>query len=79
MDKSAKILAFALSKDAAANHAEKVASTATGDFYALSNLDADGFPEPIGLPVLVKATGENYTLITGDEAVTLLNSFGLEE
>lgn len=79
MTEEAKILAYALSKGAAANHAEKVATTAAGGFYALSNLDADGFAEPIGLPMLVKATGDNYTLITGDEALELIDSFGLEE
>lgn len=79
MSKEAKILAYALTQGVAANRAEKVATMAAGDFYALSNLDADGFPLPTGLPLLVKAKGENYTLISGDEALALLNSFGLEE
>lgn len=78
MSKEAKILAYALTQGVAANRAEKVATMAADDFYALSNLDADGSPLPTGLPLFVKAK-ENYTLISGDEALALLNSFGLEE
>ncbi len=79
MDNESRILAYARSKGAAANHAELVSQTVAGDFYALSYLDEAGFPMPTGLPQLVKAKGDNYTLITGDEALALLNSFGLEE
>ncbi len=79
MKKEAEILAYAQSMGTAANHAELVAQTAAGYFYALSFLDEAGFPMPTGLPQLVKAKGENYTLITGDEALALLGSFGLEE
>ncbi len=79
MTNETRILDYARSKGTAANHAELVAQTAAGDFYALSFLDEAGFPIPTGLPLLVKAKEENYTLITGDEALALLGSFGLEE
>lgn len=79
IDNSAKILKFAQSKGEAANHAEKIATTADGDVYGLSLLDAKGLPMPVGLPRLVIAKGENYTLKTGDEALNLLASFDLEE
>lgn len=79
MDKSAKILEYARSKGETANHAEKIGVTAAGDVYALSLLDGEGMPMPIGLPMLVISKGENYTLITGGEALELLGSLGLEE
>ncbi|WP_300944172.1 hypothetical protein [uncultured Duncaniella sp.] len=62
-----------------ANHAEKIGTTADGDVYGLSLLDAEGMPMPVGLPRLVIAKGEKYTLITGKEALNLSISFDLEE
>ncbi len=79
MDKSAKILEYARSKGETANHAEKIGVTAAGDVYALSLLDGEGMPLPIGLPVLVISKGEKCTLRTGDEALELLGSFDFEE
>lgn len=79
MDKSAKILDYVRSKGEMANHAEKIGATAGGDVYALSLLDGEGMPLPIGLPVLVISKGDNYTLITGDESLELLRTLGLKE
>lgn len=79
MDKQAKILEYARSKGEIANQAEKIGTTANGDVYGLSLLDAEGLPMPVGLPRLVISKGEKYTLITGDEALKLLESFDLEE
>lgn len=79
MDKSAKILEYARSKGETANHAKKIGTTADGDVYGLSLLGADGLPMPLGLPALVITKGDNYTLITGDEAFELLGTLGLEE
>ncbi|NBJ09205.1 hypothetical protein D1647_24045 [Alistipes sp. Z76] len=79
MDKSAKILEYARNMGETANHAEKIGTTADGDVYGLSLLDAEGMPMPVGLPRLVIAKGEKYTLITGKEALNLSISFDLEE
>ena len=79
MDKIAKILDYAQKMGEAANHVEKVGTTAAGDVYSLSLLDDHGFALPTGLPRLVIAKGENYSLITGDDALTLLGSFDLDE
>lgn len=79
MDKSAKILEYARKIGETANHAEKIGTTAGGDVYGLSLLDAEGMPMPIGLPRLIIAKGENYTLITGAEALELLESLSLDE
>lgn len=62
-----------------ANHAEKIGATADGDVYGLSLLDAEGMPMPVGLPSLVITKGENYSLITGEEALKLSGSFDFEE
>lgn len=79
MDKSAKILEYAQSKGETANHAEKIGVTADGDVYGLSLLDDEGMPMPTGLPVLVISKGENYTIVTGEEALNLSVSFDFEE
>lgn len=79
MDKSAKILEYARKIGETANHAEKIGTTAGGDVYGLSLLDAEGMPMPVGLPRLIIAKEENYTLITGEEALNLSISFDLEE
>lgn len=79
MDKLTEILDYAQRMGEAANHTEKIGTTADGDVYGLSLLDADGLPSPIGLPRLVIAKGENYSLIVGDEAMKILSSFDLEE
>ncbi|MBD5349702.1 MAG: hypothetical protein HDR89_02300 [Bacteroides sp.] len=79
MDKIAKILDYAQKMGEAVNHVEKVGTTAAGDVYSLSLLDDHGFALPTGLPRLVVAKGENYSLTTGDDALALLDSFDLEE
>lgn len=79
MDKEAKILDYAQEQGEACNRAEYVGTTKSGDVYALSFVDANGFPLPMGLPRLVIAKGENYSLITGDKALKMLESFDLEE
>ncbi|NBJ09210.1 hypothetical protein D1647_24070 [Alistipes sp. Z76] len=79
MDKIAKILAYVQNMGEDANHAEKIGANADGDVYALSLLDDTGFALPTGLPRLVIISGENYSLITGNDALALLGSFDLEE
>ncbi|WP_289744272.1 hypothetical protein [uncultured Duncaniella sp.] len=79
MDKITKILDYAQKMGEAANHAEKVGTTAAGDVYSLGLLDDHGFALPTGLPRLVVAKGENCSLITGNDALALLGSFDLEE
>lgn len=74
-----KILEYALQQGEAANCVEKVATTADGVVYALSLLDASGFPMPVGLPCLVIARGENLRHVTGEGALHLLSSIDLEE
>lgn len=79
MNKITKILAYAQKMGEDTNHAEKIGANADGDVYALSLLDDNGFALPTGLPRLIIAKGENYSLITGDDALVLLGSFDLEE
>jgi hypothetical protein len=79
MDKIAKILAYAQNMGEDTNHAEKIGENTAGDVYSLSLLDDNGFALPTGLPRLVIAKGENYSLITGDDALALLGSFDLKE
>ena len=79
MDEITKILDYAQKMGEAANHAEKVGSTAAGDVYSLSLLDDHGFALPTGLPRLVVAKEGNCNLITGDDALALLGSFDLKE
>lgn len=79
MDKIAKILDYAQRMGERVNHAEKIGATADGDVYGLSLLDNHDFALPTGLPRLVIANGDNYSLITGNDALALLGSFDLEE
>ncbi|MBD5194610.1 MAG: hypothetical protein HDS16_01215 [Bacteroides sp.] len=79
MDEEAKIIIFAQEQGEGCNRAEYVSTTTSGDVYALSFVDDDGFPLPMGLPRLVIAKGENYNLITGEKALKMLESFNLEE
>lgn len=79
MSIESKILAFAQKMGVVANSYEKVATTASCSFYSLAFLDKDGFPIPTGLPIVVKAEGTKLTLISGKEALSLLDSFGIEE
>lgn len=79
MGNKKNILDYVRQQGEAANHAEKVATIATGDVYSISLLDTDGFPMPVGLPRLVIANGKHYRLVTGEEALNLLASFDLEE
>ena len=79
MDKEAKIIDYAQEQGEVCNRAEYLSTTKSGDVYALSFVDNDGFPLPMGLPRLVIAKGENYSLITGDKALKMLESFNLEE
>ncbi len=74
-----KIFDFAQKMGVAANSCELVATTASFCFYALSFVDNEGLPIPIGLPFVVKVEGEDFTLISGDEALNLLDSLGIEE
>ena len=79
MDKITKILAYAQKMGEDINHAEKIGANADGNVYALSLLDDKGFTLPTGLPRFIIAKGENYSLITGDDALALLGSFNLKE
>lgn len=63
----------------AANSCKLIATTATSRFYILGFGDVEGLPIPTGLPLIVKVEGENLTLISEDEALTLLSSFSIEE
>jgi hypothetical protein len=53
------------------NTSELVASNAQGDIYALSRIDSDGMPEPIGLPLFVIVKNGKAILVTGSEAFKL--------
>lgn len=79
MNIETKIFDFAQKMGVAANSCELVATTALCCFYALSFIDNEGFPIPIGMPFLVKVEGEEFTLISGDEALNFLDSPGIEE
>lgn len=53
------------------NTSELVASNAQGDIYALSCIDSDGKPVPIGLPLFVIVKNGKAILVTGSEAFKL--------
>ena len=53
------------------NTSELVASNAQGDIYALSCIDSDGMPLPIGLPLFVIVKNDKAILVTGSEAFKL--------
>lgn len=53
------------------NTSELVASNAQGDIYALSRIDSDAMPVPIGLPLFVIVKNGKAILITGSEAFKL--------
>lgn len=74
-----KIFDFAQKMGVAANSCELLATTASCCFYALSFVDKEGLPIPTGLPYIVKVEGEDFTLISGDEALNLLDSLDREE
>lgn len=79
MNTLSKILNYALQQGETVNHVEKVGVISSEDVYALSLNDADGFPMPIGLPRLVVAKGDSFRLISGEEALHLLNSLDIKE
>ena len=53
------------------NTSELVASNARGVFYALSCIDSDGMPVPIGLPLFVIVKNGKAILVAGSEAFKL--------
>ncbi len=53
------------------NTSELVASNARGDIYALSCIDSDGMPVPIGLPLFVIVKNGKSILVAGSEAFKL--------
>ena len=53
------------------NTSELVASNAQGDIYALSCIDSDDMPVPIGLPLFVIVKNGKAILVTGSEAFKL--------
>ena len=53
------------------NTSELVASNAQGDIYALSLIDSDGMPVPIGLRLFVIVKNGEAILVTGSEALKL--------
>lgn len=53
------------------NTAEYVATDARGDIYALERADANGMPEPMGLPAFAIAKGNSCTIVYGDEGLEL--------
>lgn len=79
MGKEAKILEFARSQGIAANHVEMLAETPDGTYYGISTVDADGFPLPTGLPLIVQEQEGKMQMIYGDAAFSLLESLDLEE
>ena len=79
MTKLTKILEYAQSMGETANHAEKIGSNAQGEVYSLSLWNDEGVPMPIGLPRLVISKGDKYSLLTGEAALKLVGSFGLNE
>lgn len=79
MSKETKILDYARTQGATANYVEKIAETPDGVYYGLSTVDADGFPLPTGLPMIVREQQGKLTLIEGESALTLLDSLSLEE
>lgn len=56
------------------NTSELVASNAQGDIYALSRIDGDGMPAPIGLPLFVIVKGGKAILIADAEALELTHT-----
>lgn len=51
---------------------KKIASTKDGDVFALSLVDANGFPLPVGLSNIVILKEDKQTLISGSEALDLI-------
>lgn len=56
------------------NTSELVASNAQGDIYALSRIDSDGMPVPIGLPLFVIVKNGKAILVTGSQALKLTST-----
>lgn len=72
MDITNTILDFAYQNGVGANEVEKIASTKDGDVFALSLVDANGFPLPVGLPNIVILKEDKLTLVSGSEALGLI-------
>ena len=72
MDITNTILDFAYQNGVGANEVEKIASTKDGDVFALSHVDANGFPLPVGLPNIVILKEDKLTLVSGSEALDLI-------
>lgn len=56
------------------NTSELVASNAQGDIYALSRIESDGMPAPMGLPLFVIVKGGKAILVTGSDALKLTST-----
>ena len=56
------------------NTSELVASNAQGDIYALSRIDSDGMPAPIGLPLFVIVKDGKAILVADAEALELTHT-----
>ena len=72
MDITNTILDFAYQNGVGANEVEKIASTKDGDVFELFLVDANGFPLPVGLPNIVILKEDKLTLVSGSEALDLI-------
>ena len=72
MDITNTILDFAYQNGVGANEVEKIASTKDGDVFELSLVDANGFPLPVGFPNVVILKEDKLTLVSGSEALDLI-------
>ena len=72
MDITNTILDFAYQNGVGANEVENIASTKDGDVFALSLVDVNGFPLPVGLPNIVILKEDKLTLVSGSEALDLI-------
>ena len=68
-----KILNYLINRGYVVNHIEKIAEYQNSNIYSPSLFDKDGMALPIGLPVLVLERTGKFSIVEGDDALSLLD------
>lgn len=66
-------------KEYGCNHSEYIATLENEDVYSLSQIDDNGFPLPMGLPLFVLVKGNDCRVVSGEKALKLSDTLFVNE
>lgn len=61
------------------NYCEYVANIENEDVYSISLVDNDGFALPTGLPIFILVKGDKGRVVSGEQALNLLDTLFVDE